>query len=251
HLKMTLVIREEGKNLLRYAHLATGNYNPVTARTHTDFGLLTANVDFTADCSELFNYITGDSGQESYRKLFVAPLDLRFQWIRLIRLETLHHLAGRPAGIFAKMNALTDTGLIDEFYKASRRGLQIDLFVRGKCSLRPGVKGLSETIRVGSIVGRFLEHERIFRFVNGGQERIYLTTADLMSRNLDRRVEVAFPIEDPTIKDRINREAIELCLSDNVKMRWLCPMEHIGEPTATRILSTHRRAWHFLTINRN
>jgi polyphosphate kinase len=222
HSKMTLIVREEGSTLRRYVHLATGNYNPVTAKIYTDFGLLTANPDFTADCSELFNYMTGNSGQDTYRKLLVAPLNLRFNVIRLIRLETLHHLAGRPAGVFAKMNALTDTGLIDEFYRASRRGLRIDLLVRGTCCLKPGVKGLSENIRVGSIVGRFLEHSRVFRFENGGQEQIYLSSADLMSRNLDRRLEVTFPIEDPDIRNRIRREALELPFADNVKMRWLC-----------------------------
>jgi polyphosphate kinase len=223
HSKMILVVREEGKDLRRYVHLSTGNYNPVTARTSTDFGLLTADPEFAADCSELFNYMTGDSGQVYYRKLLVAPLNLRFHWMRMIRLETLHHLAGRPAGIFAKVNALTDPVIIDEFYKASRRGLPIDLLVRGRCCLRPGVKGLSETIRVGSIVGRFLEHSRVFHFINGGQELVYLSSADLMPRNLDRRVEVAFPIENPTIRDRIKREAIEMPLADNVKLRWLCP----------------------------
>jgi polyphosphate kinase len=223
HSKMTLVVREEGNTHRRYVHLATGNYNPFTARMYTDFGLLTANPNFTADCCELFNYMTGDSGENSYRKLFVAPLNLRFNLYRLIRLETLHHMGGRPAGIFAKMNSLTDPGVIDEFYKASQRGLRIDLLVRGTCCLRPGVTGLSETIRVGSIVGRFLEHSRVFRFLNGGQEQIYLGSADLMSRNLDRRVEVVFPIEDPTIKDRIKREALDLPFADNVKMQWLCP----------------------------
>jgi polyphosphate kinase len=223
HSKMTLVARKEGNTLRRYVHLATGNYNPVSARMCTDFGLLTAHPDLAADCCELFNYMTGDSGQDSYRKLLVAPLNLRFNLFRMIRLETLHHMGGRPAGIYAKMNSLTDTGLIDEFYKASKRGLPIDLLVRGTCCLRPGVKGLSETIRVGSIVGRFLEHSRVFRFINGGQEQIYLSSADLMSRNLDRRVEVAFPIEDPAIKDRIKREALDLPFADNVKMRWLCP----------------------------
>jgi polyphosphate kinase len=223
HSKITLIVREEGNTLRRYVHLGTGNYNPVTAKIYTDLGLLTANPDFTADCSELFNYMTGYSGQDSYRKLLVAPLNLRFHLIRMIRRETLHHVAGRPAGVFAKMNALTDTELIDEFYAASRRGLPIDLLIRGTCCLKPGVKNLSETIRVGSIVGRFLEHSRVIRFINGGEEEIYLGSADLMSRNLDRRLEVMFPIEDPLIKDRIRREVVELPFADNMKLRWLCP----------------------------
>ena len=222
HSKMTLIVREEGNTLRRYVHLGTGNYNPTTAKIYTDFGLLTANPDFSADCSELFNHMTGYSGQDTYRKLLVAPLNLRSHMVRMIRRETVHHLAARPAGIFAKMNALTDPELIEEFYTASQHGLPINLLVRGTCCLKPGVKDLSETIRVGSIVGRFLEHSRVFRFVNGGDEEIYLGSADLMSRNLDRRLEVTFPIEDPTIKNRIRREAFELPFADNVKLRWLC-----------------------------
>jgi len=223
HSKVTLIVREEGNTLRRYVHLGTGNYNPVTARIYTDFGFMTANPDFSADCSELFNYMTGYSGQDNYRKLLVAPLNLRLRLVQFIRRETEHHLAGRPAGVFAKMNALTDTQLIDELYQASQRGLPIDLLVRGTCCLKPGLKDLSETIRVGSIVGRFLEHSRVLRFINGGEEEIYLSSADFMSRNLDRRLEVTFPIEDPAIKNRIRREALELPFADNVKLRWLCP----------------------------
>ena len=223
HSKVTLIVREESNTLRRYVHLGTGNYNPVTAKIYTDFGFLTANPDFSTDCSELFNYMTGYSGQESYRKLLVAPLNLRSHLVRLIRRETLHYLAGRPAGIFVKMNALTDPELMKEFYEASQHGLPIDLLVRGACCLKPGMKDLSETIRVGSVVGRFLEHSRVVRFINGGEEEIYLSSADLMSRNLDRRLEVMFPIQDPAIKDRIRREAMELPLADNVKLRWLCP----------------------------
>jgi polyphosphate kinase len=221
HAKMSLVIRQEGTTLRRYVHLGTGNYNPVTARQYTDFGLLTANPDFGADGSELFNYLTGYSGQNHYRKLVVAPVNLRNRFIELIRREVEHQRAGRPAGITAKMNAITDTALIEEFYAASRAGVPIEMLVRGVCCLRPGVKGQSETIRVGSIVGRFLEHSRVYRFLNGGREEIYLSSADLMSRNLDRRVEVMFPIEDSHIKGRIRRDALELPFSDTVKMRWL------------------------------
>ena len=223
HAKLVLIVREEDAVLRRYVHLGTGNYNPVTARIYTDFGLMTANPAFGADSSELFNYMTGYSGQERYRKLVVAPLNLRSRMTELIRREVEHHRAGRPAKIFAKTNALTDNKLIDEFYEASRAGLPIDLLVRGVCCLRPGLKDQSETIRVGSVVGRFLEHSRIYRFLNGGNEEVYLSSADLMSRNLDRRLEVMFPIEDPVVKERIIREAIELPLADTVKLRWLCP----------------------------
>jgi polyphosphate kinase len=153
----------------------------------------------------------------------VAPLNLRSRFRALIHREVEHHLAGRPAGIFAKTNSLTDNAIIDEFYAASRTGLPIDLLVRGVCCLRPGLRDLSETIRVGSIVGRFLEHSRIYRFLNGGDDEVYLSSADLMSRNLDRRLEVMFPIDDHAVKERIIREAIERPLSDNVKLRWLHP----------------------------
>ena len=221
HAKMALVIRQEGTTLRRYVHMGTGNYNPVTARQYTDFGFMTANPDFGADCSEFFNYLTGYSGQHRYRKLVVAPVNLRDRFVELIRREVEHHRSGRPATIIAKMNAITDTVLIEEFYAASRAGVPIDLLVRGVCCLRPGVKGQSETIRVGSIVGRFLEHSRVYRFLNGGNEEIYLSSADLMSRNLDRRVEIMFPIEDTEIKSRIRRDALELPFSDTVKMRWL------------------------------
>jgi len=221
HGKVSLVIRQEGTTLRRYVHLGTGNYNPVTARAYTDFGLMTANPDFGADCSEFFNYLTGYSGQHQYRKLVVAPVNLRDRFVELIRREVDHYRSGRPAGIVAKMNAITDTVLIEELYAASRAGVPIELLVRGVCCLRPGVKGQSETIRVGSIVGRFLEHSRVYRFVNGGSEEIYLSSADLMSRNLDRRVEMMFPIDDPEIRNRVRREGLEMPFSDNVKMRWL------------------------------
>jgi len=223
HAKLTLIVREEDTVLRRYVHLGTGNYNPVTARIYTDFGLMTANPAFGADCSELFNYMTGYSGQEEYRKIIVAPLNLRDRFTELIRREVEHHRAGRPAGLFAKTNALTDNALIDELYAASRSGLPIDLLVRGVCCLRPGLPGQSETIRVGSIVGRFLEHSRIYRFLNGGDDEVYLSSADLMSRNLNRRLEVMFPIDDPLVKERIVREAIERPLADTVKLRWLRP----------------------------
>jgi polyphosphate kinase len=153
--------------------------------------------------------------------LLVAPVNLRKSITEMIRREVTHLQAGRPAGIVAKFNSMTDTSMIEELYAASREGVPIDLIVRGICCLRPGWPGRSETIRVGSIVGRFLEHSRVYRFINGGNEEIYLGSADLMNRNLDRRVEVLFPIEDERIKERLVREILELSLSDNVKMRWL------------------------------
>jgi polyphosphate kinase len=221
HAKVTLVVRQETNTLRRYVHLGTGNYNPVTARIYTDIGFFTADPDFGADASDLFNYLTGYSRQNQYRKLLVAPVNLRKSMTELIRREIGHHQAGRPSGIIAKFNGFTDTGVIEELYSASREGVPIDLVVRGICCLRTGLTGKSETIRVASIVGRFLEHSRIYRFINGGKDEIFLGSADLMNRNLDRRVEVLFPIEDEKIKERIIHEMLEPALIDNVKIRWL------------------------------
>jgi polyphosphate kinase len=221
HAKLSLVVRQEGNTLRRYVHLGTGNYNPVTARLYTDLCLFTANPDFGADCSELFNFLTGYSGQTDYRKLLVAPLGLREAFASWIRREVEHKRAGRPAEIIVKCNSLTDTALIEEFYGASRAGVPITLLVRGVCCLRPGIVGLSENIRVASIVGRFLEHSRVFFFSNGGSEEIYLGSADLMHRNMNRRVEIVYPIEDPQLRRRIREELLANALSDNTKIRWL------------------------------
>jgi polyphosphate kinase len=221
HAKIALVVRQEKNKLRRYVHLGTGNYNPVTSRIYTDIGFFTSDEDFGRDGSELFNYLTGYSRQVRYRKLLVAPVNMRESITELVRREIEHHRAGRPAGIVAKFNSMTDAGMIEEFYAASREGVPIDLIVRGVCCLRPGLPGRSETIRVGSVVGRFLEHSRIYRFINGGQERIYAGSADLMNRNLDRRVEVLFPIENDGLRKRIVTEFINPALDDNVKMRWL------------------------------
>jgi polyphosphate kinase len=221
HAKMTLIIRQEGNVLRRYVHLATGNYNPITARIYTDLCLFTAHPDFGADASELFNYLTGFSGQTQYRKLVVAPVVLRDRLTELIRREVTHIKAGRAAGIFGKCNSLTDTALIEELYAASAAGVPITLVIRGVCCLRPGVPGLSENIRVASIVGRFLEHSRVYSFTNGGKEEIYLGSADLMHRNLNRRVEVMFPIEDAEQQERARVELLENAIRDNTKIRWL------------------------------
>ncbi len=221
HVKAALVVRQEKNTLRRYVHLGTGNYNPVTARMYTDLGFFTADPDFGADVSDLFNFLTGFSRQSRYRKLLVAPVSLRKGLVEMIRREVEHHRAGRPAGIVAKFNSLTDTETIEEFYAASRAGVPIDLVVRGICCLKPGLPGRSETIRVGSIVGRFLEHSRVYRFINGGQDQIFLGSADIMNRNLDRRVELLFPIEDERLKERIRVDVLEACLADTVKMRWL------------------------------
>jgi polyphosphate kinase len=223
HCKLALVVRREGDSLRRYVHFGTGNYNPTTARIYTDIGLFTADDNFGADATELFNYLTGFSQQTEYRRLLVAPVNLRERMTALIKREIEHHRNGRPARIIVKINSLTDTKLIRLLYEASQAGLPIDLLVRGVCTLRPGVPGLSDTITVTSIVARFLEHSRIFYFLNGGEEDVYIGSADWMQRNLDRRVELVVPIADPRLKKHLKEEVLDVCLRDNVKARRLLP----------------------------
>jgi polyphosphate kinase len=220
HCKLALVVRRESGGLRRYVHIGTGNYNPTTARIYTDLGLFTANEAIGADATDLFNYLTGFSRQTQYRKLLVAPVNLREKMTELIEREIEHFQSGRESRILVKINSLTDTKIIRALYGASQAGVPIDLVVRGICSLRPGVEGLSDTITVTSIVGRFLEHSRIFYFANGGAEDIYIGSADWMLRNLDRRVELMTPIEDAMLKQHL-KEILEVCLGDNVKARRL------------------------------
>ncbi|MFP5260286.1 MAG: polyphosphate kinase 1 [Blastocatellia bacterium] len=221
HCKLALVVRREADSLRRYVHIGTGNYNPTTARVYTDIGLFTANEQIGADATDLFNYLTGFSRQTEYRRLIVAPVNMRERIVSLIDREMEHHKAGRDSRIIAKINSLTDTKLIRKLYEASQAGVKIDLLVRGVCSLRPGVPGLSDTIEVLSIVGRFLEHSRVFYFANGGEEDIYIGSADWMQRNLDRRVELLAPIEDPRLKKHLKEDILDRCLRDNVKARRL------------------------------
>src|SRR6185312_13278042 len=203
HCKAALVVRREKSGLRRYVHLATGNYNPTTARTYTDMGLFTANADFGEDVSEMFNLLTGYSQRRRWRKLVVAPVALRERVIALIERERGHAEAGRSARIIVKMNALVETSVIDALYRASQAGVQIDLVIRGTCCLRAGLPGVSERIRVTSIVDRFLEHSRVFFFGNGGNPEVFLASADWMPRNFFRRIEVMFPVEDAQLKARI------------------------------------------------
>ncbi|MEN9766947.1 polyphosphate kinase 1 [Vulcanococcus sp.] len=214
HTKITLVVRKEKERLRSYCHIATGNYNSRTAQLYTDLGLLSARPELGQDLAELFNYLTGFSKQQEFRRLLVAPVTLRRRMMELIRREIEHARAGRPAGIKAKMNALVDPRIIALLYEASQAGVQIDLVVRGMCSLRPGVEGVSENIRVSSVIGRFLEHSRLFWFANGGKDEMYLGSADWMGRNLDRRVEAVVPIEDPELHQRMVR-LINTYLADN------------------------------------
>ncbi len=218
HTKVVLVVRREDDRMRRYVHIGTGNYNPKTARIYTDLGLLSCREDLGADLTDLFNYLTGYSRQRSYRKLLVAPVNLRDRFYALIRREIEHCRKGFSGRIVAKMNALVDPQIIATLYEASQSGVQIDLIIRGMCCLRPGLKGISENIRVISIVGRYLEHSRIYYFHNHGKEEVYIGSADWMTRNLDRRVEAVVPVEDPDlIKDL--QEILAVMLADN-RQAW-------------------------------
>jgi polyphosphate kinase len=218
HTKVVLVVRREEGRIRRYVHVGTGNYNPKTAKIYTDLGLLSCRDDLGADLTDLFNYLTGYSRQRSYRKLMVAPVNLRDRFIGLIRREIEHCCNGYSGRIVAKMNALVDPQIIATLYEASQAGVQIDLIVRGMCCLRPGVEGISENIRVISIVGRYLEHSRIYYFHNRGQEEVYIGSADWMTRNLDRRVEAIVPVEDPEIVQDL-QEILGVMLADN-RQAW-------------------------------
>ena len=223
HGKLTLVVRREDDALKRYVHIASGNYNPTTSCIYTDLSLFTANEEVGADASEFFNYLTGCSRQTAYRQLIIAPANLRERLIAFIDREIAHQKAGKPAQIIAKMNRLADTGVIQKLYEASQAGVRIDLIVRGICMLRPGIPGLSETISVRNIVGRLLEHSRIFYFANGGDTEIYLGSADWMHRNLANRVEVVAPVHEPQHKSYLRDEVLAAYLRDNTKARRLLP----------------------------
>jgi polyphosphate kinase len=218
HTKVVLVVRKEGESIRRYAHIGTGNYNPKTARLYTDLGLLSCRDDLGADLTDLFNYLTGYSCQKTFRKLLIAPVTLRDRMAALIKQETDHARHGQPGRIIAKMNSLVDPAFIQLLYEASQAGVQIDLIIRGICCLRPGLKGISENIRVISVIGRFLEHSRIFYFHNQGDEQIFIGSADWMPRNLDRRVEAVAPIEDPQIRQQL-LEILTISLEDN-RQAW-------------------------------
>ncbi|MCZ7546229.1 MAG: polyphosphate kinase 1 [Anaerolineae bacterium] len=223
HCKVTLVVRREPGGIMRYVHLGTGNYNATTARIYTDMGMFTCRKKLGSDASELFNRLTGYGQQMTYRRLLVAPEHMREQLTSMIRRETQHARNGAEARLIFKMNALVDAPMIRLLYEASMAGVQIDLLVRGICCLRPGMPGLSENIRVTSVVGRFLEHSRIYYFLNNGEPEIYLGSADLMPRNLNRRVETLFPVADLDIQRRLLDEIIAISMGDNVKARQLLP----------------------------
>jgi polyphosphate kinase len=222
HSKTALVVRREGSGLRLYVHIGTGNYNPKTARLYVDLGLLTVRREIGADVTDLFNVLTGLSRQRTFRRLLVAPHSLRSGFLRLVDREVGHAAAGRPARIVLKLNAIVDTPVIEALYRASSAGVDIDLIVRGACSIQPGIPGISERIRVRSIIGEFLEHSRIWGFENGGDREWYIGSADLMDRNLDRRVEAVVPVEDAEARARL-AEIIELMLADDRRSWQLQP----------------------------
>ena len=219
HCKITLVVRKEGDGIRRYLHLATGNYNAVTSRIYEDIGIFTCDEAMGSDATDLFNYLTGYSTKQDYKKLLIAPVNLRNGLEKLIRREIEHARAGRKAHLIFKVNSVVDPHIIELLYQASQAGLKVDLLVRGMCCLRPGLKGVSENIKVKSIVGRYLEHSRVFYFCNDGHEEIYMGSADLMRRNLDHRVEVVFPVESPEHIHYLRYQMLETYLKDNVRTR--------------------------------
>jgi polyphosphate kinase len=218
HTKTAMVVRREPDGIRRYVHIGTGNYNSRTARLYTDVALFTCSPSVGADVSDLFNSLTGISRQRLYRKLLVAPANMKERFLELIERESRHASAGRRARIVGKMNALVDPEVIDALYRASQAGVEIDLIVRGICCLRPGLPNVSDRIRVMSIIGRFLEHSRVWRFHNGGNDEFYIGSADWMPRNFQRRVEAAVPVEAPHLQDRL-RSLLETCLEDN-RQAW-------------------------------
>lgn len=248
HAKTLLIVRREQDRLRRYMHLGTGNYNAVTARLYEDFGILTCDDAIAADVTDLFNYLTGYSAIQDFRRLLVAPINLRRRITELIRREVAHRQAGRQGHLILKCNSLADAALIRELYAASQAGVEIDLIVRGVCCLRPGVPGLSEQIRVRSIVGRFLEHSRIYWFANGGEPEVFLGSADLMFRNLDRRVEVLFPVSAPDQVRRLRQDILATYLHDNQKARLMDADGNYHRARRTRRARVVNAQEHFLRV---
>src|SRR5213593_246065 len=250
HCKAVLIVRRDTDQLRRYVHLGTGNYHPRTARTYTDFGLLTSNPQLTEEVAIVFNTLTGLAGYPGLKKLMVAPFDMKKRLIALIERERDHARAGRPARIIAKLNSLVDQEIIETLYEASCADVTIDLIVRGICCLRPKMPGLSEYIRVISIVGRFLEHSRIYYFENAGQPELFLSSADWMPRNFLRRVEVAFPIETPPLRDHIINEVLPRFLNDRVKSRELQPDGSYRRLKPEGPEPRSQAQWHFREVTR-
>jgi polyphosphate kinase len=223
HCKLIMVVRQEGEGIRRYIHLSTGNYNAVTSAIYEDIGMFTCDEAIGEDATDLFNYLTGYSAKQDYKKLFVSPVNLRKKLEALIRREIENAKDGKKAHLILKTNSLVDPDLIKLLYEASGAGVKVDLLVRGICCLQAGVKGLSDRIRVISIVGRFLEHSRVYYFLNNGNEEVYLSSADLMPRNLDRRVEIMFPVDDPVHVRYLHQDVLENYFKDNLHARIMQP----------------------------
>ncbi len=246
HSKVCLVVRREGHGLRRYVHLATGNYNAQTARFYTDLSFLTCRGDFGEDATSLFNLLTGICQFQPMRKLLVAPFDLHARVRALIEREAGHARRGLPARIVARMNSLVDVDVIRALYRASQAGVKVELIVRGICCLRPGVKGLSANITVRSVVDRFLEHSRVWGFENACQPQVFLSSADWMPRNFHRRIEVAFPIEDGVLADRVMNSILAATLADNVKARRLQPDGSWHRVRAASLETARRSQFQFI-----
>jgi polyphosphate kinase len=253
HAKMCLIVKRNRNGLIRLCHLSSGNYNSKTARVYGDIGYLTSDPDIAADVSDLFNTLTGYCKKEEYKKLLVSPGGIRKGMVERIEREITKHKEQGNGRLAFKLNALIDKGIIQALYRASMAGVKVDLNVRGMCSLRPGIPGISDNIRVTSIVSRFLEHSRIYYFRNAGEEEVLLGSSDMMTRNLDRRVEILFPVRDERIKEALVKDILELHLRDNVKARELLPsgkwvrvQQKDGEETinSQEWLLAHRGEWH-------
>jgi polyphosphate kinase len=249
HCKLCLVVRKEGDGIRRYAHVGTGNYNVITARSYTDLGLFTSRDGIVEDASDLFNYLTGYSNQHQYRELLVAPVSLRSGLTQLIEREIAAAQAGEPCGIVLKVNAITDPEMVRHLYRASQAGVRVDLLVRGVCILRPGVPGVSDHITVRSIIGRFLEHSRLYWFANGGDPKLYIGSADVMERNLDRRVEVLCPILDAKMADHLRSVVLTAYQNDTERGRLLtADGTYIADPDANPEATVSAQAllleWH-------
>jgi polyphosphate kinase len=248
HAKMCLIVRREAHGIRRYIHLSTGNYNPSTARVYTDLGFMTCRPPFAEDATNLFNLLTGICQFQGLSKFMVAPFELHDRILKLIQRETDHAKKGMPARIIAKMNSLVDPKIIDALCQASQAGVKIDLIVRGICCLRPGLKGVSANITVRSIVDRFLEHPRIFYFENACQPEVFVSSADWMPRNFFRRIEIAFPIEDGNLRERIITEILGRCLADNVKARILHSNGRWSRPALQRNEKPRRSQFEFVDL---
>jgi polyphosphate kinase len=250
HCKAMLIVRRDADELRRYVHLGTGNYHPRTARIYTDFSLLSSERQLSEEVATVFNTLTGLAGYPGLKKLLVSPFDMHSRFMKLIERERDNALAGKPARIVAKMNSLVDQEIIEKLYEASCADVTIDLVVRGICCLRPKAPDLSENIRVISIVGRFLEHSRIFYFENAGQPRVFLSSADWMPRNFYRRIELAFPIETPALRDQIINDVIPAFLNDRVKARELQPDGTYRRLTPEGEEPRRQAQWQFREVSR-